>query len=188
MTPDRENELRRVQESIWVLQAQGGDEQSFQMLVGAYDRRLLYFVRRFERDADKALDVVQDVWLTVFRKLGGLRTPEAFRTWAYRIAHTKVVATIRRETREAKAMASLQTTATEKVDCPQQALDDAQVVLVALARISPPHREILVLRFLENMSLEEIAEVLGRRLGTVKSRIHYAKQSFRQAVEELDND
>ena len=66
-------------------------------------------------------------------------------------------------------------------------LDEAQLVHLALARISPPHREILALRFLESMSLDEIAQVLGRRIGTVKSRMHYAKQSFRRAVEELDH-
>ena len=167
---EHRDELKQIQEHIWVLCARRGDEQAFQMLVDAYDRRLLYFVRRFERDLDKALDTVQDVWLTVFRKLGKLRSPEAFRTWVYRIAHAKVVARIRRETRETKAIESLQTDATQEVDCPQHTLDDAQLVHLALARISPQHREILVLRFLESMSLEEIAQVLGRRVGTPSSR------------------
>ena len=184
---EHREDLTRVQEHIWVLRAQRGHEPSFQMLVDAYDRRLLYFVRRFERDLDAAMDVVQEVWLTAFRKLGKLRSPDAFRAWLYRIAHAKVVSRIRRETREAKAVQSLRTDAAETADCPQHALDDAQLVHLALARISPPHREILALRFLECMSLDEIAQVLGRRIGTVKSRMHYAKQSFRQAVEELDN-
>ena len=184
---DHRDDLKRVQEHLWVLRAQRGDEQSFHLLVDAYDRRLMYFVRRFERDLDKALDTVQDVWLTVFRKLPKLRSPEAFRAWVYRIAHAKVVAAIRRETREAQTIRSLQTNVADEADCPQQALDDAQLVHQALERVSPQHREILTLRFLESMSLEEIAHVLGRRIGTVKSRMHYAKQSFRQAVEELDN-
>src|SRR5437588_12641577 len=87
------------QERDWVLRARGGDADAFRRLVDAYDRRLLYFVLRFLPDTDRALDVLQDVWLTLFRRLPGLRAAEAFRVWLYQVAHDKVVDAVRRDRR-----------------------------------------------------------------------------------------
>jgi RNA polymerase sigma-70 factor, ECF subfamily len=182
-----ETELRRVQEQLWVLAARRGDDDAFGRLVDAYDRRLLYFVRRFERDVDKASDIVQEVWLTVFRKIGKLTSAESFRTWLYRIAHAKAVTSIRREMRAGQVGRSLEATAPKPRTNQHEALDNAELVHLALERVSVEHREVLTLRFLESMTLDEIAEVLARPVGTIKSRMHYAKQNFRQAVEELEN-
>jgi RNA polymerase sigma-70 factor (ECF subfamily) len=183
-------EVKRVQEQIWVLRAQNGDKESFEMLVDAYDRRLLYFVRRFEHDVDKAMDLVQEVWLTVYRKIGKLNSPDRFRTWLYRIAHAKVATRIRRDMRETKANLSTRTKTAESADGRQseKRIGNAELVHLALERISPQHREVLALRFLEDMQLKEIAEILKCSIGTIKSRMHYAKQSFRQVIEELEDD
>ena len=74
------------QEVQWVRAARGGDTDAFRRLVDAYDRRLLYFVLRLLPDADRALDLMQDVWLTVLARLPALRPPEAFRCWLRRSA------------------------------------------------------------------------------------------------------
>src|SRR5262245_66154788 len=95
------------QERLWVRAAQSGDTDAFRRLVDIYDRRLLYFVLRFLPDAHQALDVLQDVWLVVLRRLPGLRAPEAFRVWLYQIAHDKVVSLLRRQRREEEMYASL---------------------------------------------------------------------------------
>lgn len=182
-----QNELRCVQHHLWVLAAQKGDHEAFQTLVDTYDRRLVYFIRRFERDVDKALDIVQDVWLTVFRKIGKLESPESFRAWLYRIAHAKIVTHIRQELRADEVNRSLQKNALRPEPLQQKTLEIAEQVHLALDRLSVEHREILTLRFLESMSLEEIAEVLACPLGTVKSRMYYSKLAFQQAVEDLEN-
>lgn len=180
-------QLRHVQENLWVLSAQKGDQAAFRNLVDAYDRRLVYFIRRFERDVDKALDIVQEVWLTVARKIAKLESPDVFRAWLYRIAHAKVVTSIRLEMRAKAVSQTLRLNAFKPESNQQKTVEVAQLVHLALDRISVEHREVLTLRFLESMNLEEIAEVLACPIGTVKSRMHYAKQTFRQAVEELAN-
>lgn len=183
---DSDQNLERAQEQLWILRARQGDHQAFHELVGKYDRRLLYFMRRFERDPERASDLVQDVWLTVYRKIGKLELPEAFRTWLYRIAHAKAVTAIRREVRSDPQEHSLHNVNQTSRDGSSRRLDEADLVHRALERISTDHREVMVLRFLEQMTLEEMGEVLACPPGTIKSRLHYAKEAMRRAVEELE--
>ena len=185
---DPQDELARIQEQIWVMRARDGDHDSFQRLVRKYERRLLYFVRRFENDADRARDIVQDVWFTVFRKFPSLQATEAFRVWLYRIAHSKVATSIRRQLREADANRLLENSPSTQVGGSERKLEDAELVHRLLESVSADHREILTLRFLEDMRLREIADVLKCSVGTVKSRLHYAKQAFRQAAQELSDE
>src|SRR5262245_60701986 len=179
------------QEMEWILRALSGDADAFRRLVDAYDRRLLYFVRRFIADTDRALDVLQDVWLTLFRRLPGLRAPEAFRVWLYQIAHDKVVDVLRRDRREEKAQEILRAAyfpADNGDGGHEDLVDRAEFVHHALQARSKEHREALLLRFLEGLSLEEIATALRCSLGTVKSRLHYARQALRREVERLVHD
>src|SRR5687768_5473884 len=99
--------VRRDDEASLVLRARDGVTAAFRVLIDRYDRRLLYYVLRFLHDADRALDVLQDVWLTAFRKLAALRAPEAFRVWLYQIAHDRVVDHLRKQRREEMAREEL---------------------------------------------------------------------------------
>ena len=177
------------QEQAWVRAAQQGDAAAFRCLVDCYDRRVLYFVLRFLPDSHQALDVMQEVWLALFRRLPHLRAPGAFRVWLYQIAHDQVVTLLRRQRRQERLQARLAehvgdgTLTNHELD-----FDRAELVHKALDVLSLEHREVLVLRFLEGMSLDEIAEALRCRPGTVKSRLHYAKRDLRQEVERLSHD
>src|SRR5512133_1344100 len=94
----------RIEEGIWVLQAQRGDEEAFGRLMDRYDRKLVYYLMRFTASPELALDVAQEVWISVFRGLKKLEHPGAFRAWLYRIAHAKVVSHIRSDVREAQVL------------------------------------------------------------------------------------
>ena len=175
----------QAQERSWVLRARAGDTEAFRRLVDAYDRRLLYFVLRFLPDADRALDVMQDVWLTLLRRLPELRAPEAFRVWLYQIAHDRVVDVVRRDRRDEEALQALAASCNGSADDHESPLDQAEFVHHALEALSAEHREVLLLRFLEGLSLEEIAAATRVGTGTVKSRLHYAKLALRREVERL---
>ena len=128
---------------------------------------------------------MQQVWLDVFRRLGKLQSPAAFRVWLYRIAHDRVVAFIRRQkvesnAREFLAMDAVETEHWNDLDL----LENAELVHVALDRLSIIHREIMTLRFLEEMDVKEIARVMQCSEGTAKSRLHYAKNEMRRIIEE----
>jgi len=145
---------------------------------------LLYFLRRFERDSERSLDTLQEVWLTAWRTRESLRSPDGFRAWVYRIAHGKMVEAIRVETRRRRTEQKKQAGAPGVVHHASAAIESAELVHYALLRISPDHREVLTLRFIEQMSIQDIAVVIGCPEGTVKSRLHYANQEIRSVIEE----
>jgi len=180
--------LDRLQEKLWVLQAQSGDPEAFHALVSRYERRLFYYIMRFDQNPEHAADLLQEVWLTVFRGLKNLRAPEAFRVWVYQITHDKIVTAIRREVRQEEAHEAIIDEGREDFDAPDSLFSRAELLHHALGSVSADHREVLTLRFLEDLSLEEIAEALRCPLGTVKSRLHHAKQSLRKILEAKIND
>src|SRR5262249_55670525 len=127
-------------------------------------------------------DVLQDVWFDVFRGVAKLDDPGAFPAWVYRIARARVARVLRQPRPPVRPLeADDLTDAAEDGD--DFTAEDAERVHAALDRLSPEHREVLVLRFLEGMSYEDIARVTGGQLGTVRSRLHYAKRALRGLLE-----
>jgi RNA polymerase sigma-70 factor (ECF subfamily) len=182
------DEISRLEERILVLLAQRGDMEAFGRLVTLYERRLLYYILRFLEDADQALDVLQEVWLSAFRLLPRLEAPEAFRVWIYKITHGKVVEFLRLKRRMATSAEGAASSAPDVAASSEPALENVELVHHALAHLSVEHRGVLVLHFLEGMRLEEIAQSLSCPLGTVKSRMHHAKRLLREVIERLSHD
>jgi RNA polymerase sigma-70 factor (ECF subfamily) len=143
---------------------------------------LLYYVSKLLNDENRALDVLQEVWLTAFRGMGRLHDPRALRTWLYRIAHGLVVDRIRYDT----ARQGIERAWAESPEvCEESGFDeeDAAAIHRGLDEIDAKHREVLVLHFLNNLSVGEIASVVGCPEGTVKSRIHYAKRALKEVLQ-----
>lgn len=178
------NPADELAERIIVWRARSGDRAAFHELVAMYDARLLYYVRRLVCDIDACQDVLQETWLQVFRSLGKLQAPEAFRTWVYRIAYCRAITYARTRTTETAATEDAATI--ENIDDWNELviLEDAEFVHRALEQLSPAHREVLTLRFIEDMDVKDIAEVVGCSEGTAESRLHYAKAALRALLEE----
>jgi RNA polymerase sigma-70 factor, ECF subfamily len=184
---DPRDELERTRERLHVVMAQRGEAEAFRWLVDRYEKRLLYFIRRSVDDADRALDVLQEVWMTVFRRISALRAPEAFRVWLYRIARDKAIDHLRGDRRHKEAVAETIDDAT--VDGSENSeeiehIENAELIHRLLNKLTPAHREIVTLRFLEQMALDDIAAVVGCSIGTVKSRLHYAMRRLQEGIEE----
>ena len=185
MKPD--DDIAHLQERLAVLMARQGVGAAFRRLVDAYERRVLYFILRFVDDPDQALDILQEVWLSVFRLLPRLEAIEAFRVWLYKIVHGKIAAFIRARRRVPAPIESCEDPPSESGAADESAFENAELVHRALADLSFDHREVLTLHFLEGMRLEEIAQALSCPLGTVKSRMYHAKRSLRDIVERLSH-
>lgn len=181
------NPFERLREQVLVLRYQAGDAAALEELVERYHGPLLYFVRRMLGDSRGAEDVLQNTWVAVVRNLRKLRDPEAFSAWLYRIARNKVYQRLRKRNRVLPLSEEV-----EKAVAPEEtenfSVDDAARVHECLERVRLEHREVLVLRFLEQMSYQDIAVVVGCGLGTVRSRIHYAKRALRREMEETDDE
>ena len=180
-----EHELSGI-EVLLVVRAQLGDPQAFMDLVGRYQPRLMYYLRRFRGGAGTADDVSQEVWLVVLRRLKTLRDPRRFRSWLYGIARHKALQQL--ENQPAHEPLIREPVGDESADESSFAALHAENLHAALGRLPLLHREILVLRFFESMSYEEIADVIGCELGTVKSRLHHGKRMLRQILEEMSDD
>ena len=178
---------KRLSEQMMVLRCQAGDDNAFGELFEAYHERLRYYVARLQgrpRDTD---DVLQQVWIDVYRKLPTLRSPKAFRVWVYRIARDKVYAGFRKQIHLPLEERN-QDIPEEPHQEPTFSLEEVEQVHACLEKLSTEHRDILMLRFLEDMTYEEIAATLCCQLGTVRSRIYYAKRVLRRKMEELYHD
>ncbi len=166
----------------WIaLRCQAGEPGAFEDLIAVMERPLLYYAASLTGNADSALDVLQEVWIKVLRGIGKLKDPGSLRSWLYTIAHGIAVDRIRRNTsRERAEQVDLEDF--QEADEPSFADEDAAVIHQALSQIGLRHREVLVLHFLEDLSIAEIAEVVGCSEGTVKSRMHYAKRAMKEIL------
>lgn len=182
---DLPDDPEQLHERVLVLRAQIGDRAAFHELVELYQERLTYYVQRLVQDWHQSRDLLQQVWLDVFRKLGKLQSPNAFRVWLYRVAHDQVVTYFRRQRVgfDAREQLSLNVSETESGN-ELDLLENAELVHFALNKLSIVHREIMTLRFLEEMDVKEIARVMECSEGTAKSRLYYAKAAMRQIIEE----
>lgn len=172
----------RVQLEWLALRCQTGEPEAFADLIAAMERPLLYYATSLAGNQDKALDVLQDVWLKVVRSIRTLKDPGSLKPWLYAITHGIAVDRIRRDYKRDKAE---QSHLDESLDIEEPAFDaeEATAIHDALNRLGVKHREVLVLHFLQDLSIQEIAGVVGCSEGTVKSRIHYAKRQMKQILE-----
>lgn len=171
----------RLCERVLVLRCQARDEAAFEKIVARYTPRLRYYLRKMLGGAQAVEDVLQEVWLDAFRGVTRLIEPGAFPAWIYRLARDRASRELRRR-RSHRPFEDLDFV-DDASDAGEFSAEDAEHIHVALDTLIPEHREVLVLRFIEGMSYEEIAGIVGCHLGTVRSRLHYGKRALRRVIE-----
>jgi RNA polymerase sigma-70 factor (ECF subfamily) len=181
MQPDSAN---RTQYEWLALRCQSGEPGAFEDLIAVMERPLLYYAMSLTGTQDSALDVLQEVWIKTIRGIRKLKDPGSLRSWLYSITHGIAVDRIRKNYSREQAE-KVQLEDFEEADEPSFAEDDAAAIHEALSQIGIKHREVLVLHFLEDLSIAEIAKVIECSEGTVKSRIHYAKLAMKEILSEV---
>ena len=178
----------RIFDDLLARRCQRGDAQAWRTLVERYEMRLLYFVRRLVDDERDAWDVLQQTWMSALKSIGRLDEPRALRTWLYRIARNEAINHLRRNGRrmETSDSEAVENVVDDSADDEIGSAETAEQVHAALSRLSLRHREVLTLHFLEDASLEEIAEILEVPAGTVKSRLFYARAALREQLEQRE--
>ena len=179
MGNDRDGAL----EQLLVLQAQTGDDGAFEQLVTKYDASVTYYLRKVVGTESMTDDLLQETWLAVFRGIPKLKKPGAFRAWLFRIARDKAFRELRRLRKWPLSLDALPAVEPKADQEPEFTAEDVEGIQACIERLSPDHREVLLLRFLEGMPYEEIALVAGCPPGTVRSRLHYAKAALRKELE-----
>lgn len=189
-----------VADSELLARAQAGSMEAFEALVERHRDRVFTLARRMLRSEADAAEVTQDTFLNAFRKLGDFRQEAGFGSWVYRIAANFALMRLRRR-RVASGEAPPEPAFNERGSLVEEVADwsrnaEGLVLDAELARaietaadaLPDEHREVFVLRDLEGLSYEEISEVTGQSVPSVKSRLHRARLSMRSAIDQFYQD
>lgn len=178
---------RDVIDDEWLaVRCQLGEDAAFDELVARWHRPLSIYARRIAGDT-AADDLVQETWIRVVRGLPGLRDAARFRAWMFGIARRVMMDRLRQQyaTPTLVPIDDIEPTATDAAAL--EAADDLEADLAsldeALERLPAAERELLVLFYLDELSLADLADVLGVPVGTVKSRLFRARRMAREALQ-----
>jgi len=173
-----------------------GDPRAFGQIVARYQVRLLNFVYRMIGDRERAEDLVQEAFLRIYRHIDRFDRTRKFSTWIYTIASNLAKNELRNRSRapfvdldragnreeDERTQIDFEDTGTR----PDELYDRRSLKALVdetVAKLASHHREVFVLRELEGKSYEEIAEIMHCNLGTVKSRLNRARQSFAELIQ-----
>jgi len=173
--------MESAKQEIWlVLRAQAGDREAFDQLLRLAQEPLYRYIYSLAGTRALAEDILQEVFILIYRKIRWLREPELFRPWAYRIATREAFKHLKRERRWSDK------TEDESVliDLPAPSRNEItpESVEQMVAQVSPASRAVIVLHYQHEMPLAEIADVMGVAIGTVKSRLAYGLDSLRRQM------
>jgi RNA polymerase sigma-70 factor, ECF subfamily len=173
-------------EQLPVAQARAGKPEAWDTLFRRYQLPLYAYVFELVHEEQTSLDVVQETFISAARHLGELHNDSKFGSWLFGIAHQRCVQRWRKRSREEMLRDNLAEAPIEMESGPDDLLlqrEQEAEFMKLIELLPPPQRSVLLLHFLEEFSLEEIAGITGAPLGTVKSRLHHAKRTLRELVE-----
>lgn len=173
-------------EQLPVRQARNGQAAAWDTLFRRYQLPLFTYVFELLHDREAGMDVVQETFASAARNIRGLREDAKFASWLFSIAHQKCLQRWRKKRPDEVPIESESADFADDASNPSDWLirqEDEAEFMKALQRLSPVHRSAILLYFVEEFSLEEMAAITGVAIGTAKSRLHYAKQAFKKLVQ-----
>jgi RNA polymerase sigma-70 factor (ECF subfamily) len=195
LSPERTAEIAEVEDLRLVESLRQGSEWAYEELLSRFQQPVYTLALRLLDDPSEASDVVQEVFLKVFRNIGSFRGQSSLKTWVYRItvneAHNARRWFFRHRRREVELDSEPVETRNWREIIPDASRSPFDVacdrerramIEAALERINPIFREAVVLRDIAELSYEEVAEVLNVSLGTVKSRILRGREALREEL------
>ena len=168
-------------EQLPVRQARAGDPAAWDTLFRRYQLPLYTYVFELVHNEQTSLDVVQETFIAVTRHIGGLRDDSKFGSWLFGIAHQKCVLSWRKTNRQEALQDELSAAAPDFDSSPDDLLierEQEEEFFRLLEELPETHRSVLLLHYIQDFSLEEIAAVTDTGIGTVKSRLHYARKAL----------
>jgi len=171
------------QESRWVIRAQSGDGEALDLLLKSVQEPLFGYIKSLIRDHHRALDILQDVFVLVIRKLYWLREPKLFRPWLYRTASRQALLSLKRDRRSwSSSDDESDLNSVAEVSLHEADTDLLASLPVLLEKVSPASRAVLSLHYLSEMTLQETADILGISLSAAKSRLAYGLANLRKQL------
>jgi len=172
-------------EQLPVQQARDGKPEAWDVLFRRYQLPLYVYVFELVHHEQTSLDLVQETFIAAVRHIGCLRDDAKFGSWLFGIAHQKCIQRWRKQDREEVSLDEISESPDESEGGPDDLLirQEREAEFVNLLNQLPlPQRAVLLLHFVENFSIEEIARITNTPPGTVKSRLFYAKRALRNLI------
>lgn len=184
-----------VADDVLVRKCQKGDKNAFGQLLVRYQDRVFSVLYRVVKDRDAVRDLAQDVFINAFKSIQSFQGKSSFYTWLYRIAmHTglnylnlarvRTTSTYENEDIEKKLMA-ISTNGGNWLEDGYMLNETAQAAVAAIEDLQDDYKKVVILKEYEDMSYEEIAEVLDIPIGTVRSRLNRARAELRKNLKHL---
>ena len=182
-----------------VERAKKGDETAFEVLVTDNEKRIYNLCRRLTGNPEDAAELTQEAFLNAWRGLSRFQGEGSVSTWLYRLASNACIDFLRKEKRRQNLSMTVSLDDEEEARqvelpderyAPERELERTEVrqaVAAGLERLTPDHRQVLVMREINGLSYAEIGAVLGLEEGTVKSRIARARNALRKVLTERGN-
>ena len=182
-----------------VERAKKGEEAAFEVLVTDNEKRIYNLCRRLTGNPEDAAELTQEAFLNAWRGLSRFQGESSFSTWLYRLASNACIDFLRKEKRRQNLSMTVSLDDEEEARqvelpderyAPERELERTEVrqaVAAGLERLTPEHRQVLVMREINGFSYAEIGAVLGLEEGTVKSRIARARNALRKVLTERGN-
>jgi RNA polymerase sigma-70 factor (ECF subfamily) len=171
--------FRAVEDADLISRVRKGDIEGFNILVSRWEKRVFNYLLRLLGSPDDALDLSQDVFLKAYQNIRKLDDPARFGPWVFRIAHNEAYSFFRKRRPET---ALEDTNVIERRAAPGFAPDLSLAVTAALDRLHPDQREAVVLKVYQGFKFEEMAEILGSPVSTVKSRLYTALELLKNEL------
>ena len=180
--------------------ARGGEEVAYRELVRRYERPLFSLLYRMVRDRELAEDLAQETFVKALNAIESYRPEYKFSSWIFKIANNAAIDQLRRRELDtlslegsphAETPEAIEATALQIGDRQESPLDEVEArelggeIEAAIAKLRPEYRSCILLRHVEGRAYEEIAEILGLPLGTVKTYIHRARNELRRELAHL---
>ena len=178
----------KIRDELILLRCKGGDRDALNDLIGVYERRLFYFIRRFVDSEEDAWDLLQEVWIRAYRNIRKVHSGDVLAAWLYRIARNVAISLLRKQKRNFALKEEIASLDDPDDKDPSFTSEDAERIHHALDLLPLLQREVITLFFLEEMKLSEVAEIVDAPVGTVKSRLYYAKRALRDILEGLSDE
>jgi RNA polymerase sigma-70 factor (ECF subfamily) len=173
-----------IADELLVMRCQDGDAVAFEELVARWQEPLRRHAAMLTGRREGGREVAQEAWLGIIRGMDRLRDPARFKPWAYRIVRNKAANWVRRRGRSREREERL--AADPPADPPREA--GGEEVRLALRKLPADLRTVLALHYLDELPLREIAARLDVPVGTVKSRLHYARERLRDTIERTSHE
>ena len=177
----------------WIRKAKKGDIDSYQNIYEVFARKVLNFIYRMVNSPEEAEDLAQETFVAVYQKLGTLKDDSKFEPWLFRIARNFVYQRYRMRSPSTVSIDALDENGqlvTQLVDARKnpdeafQTIELEDVVADVIAGLPEKYREVFILSALQHLSYQQIAEVVGRSLPSIKTDIHRARLEVRKRVKE----